>query len=188
MAQDVAIFSAAEQESLGRDWRVRPYRSISKEHLFGLLAALGDYAIRTRAAEGPVHIGHAPSAEAKRAHQQLARPWCGGFEYLDRREPPPSDAVFTANENKFLLSNKYLKYFVHLSKPDLVSLLQALGEFSCHVEPVPFDKPLAEARAAHAQNALIAFRDRPFTTTEFGRSIGTHVEGYCSNQLDPPIF
>jgi hypothetical protein len=182
------IFDARERAILEGHACLRSYSGIRRQQLTGLLAALGEYAIRV----GPDFIPEGVSnAERIEAHRRLA-----GFYWEDHRswdtrasacQPWPvglqlstaGDEVFDPGEQKTLALHKYIHGQEGLTKEELLCLLDALGRYSndalaLDVPPHPLD---GVTRIAHAHNALIAFSARPFTLDEFADSVRAVLRG-----------
>ena len=181
------IFDARERASLEGHPCLRSYSGIRRQQLTGLLAALGEYAIRV----GPDFIPEGVSAEAIEAHRRLA-----GFYLEDHRSretratagqrspvaiqlSTARDEVFDLEEQKTLSLHKYIHGQEGLTKEELLWLLDALGRYSHQALAleVPPYVLAGVTRIVHAYNALIDFSARPFTLDEFEDSVRAVLRG-----------
>ncbi len=66
-----------------------------------------------------------------------------------------------------------------LTKQELIGLLEALGRYSLHAPRIEqvFGPLRGLVRTVHAHNALMCFRDKPFTVAEFNSSVQSVVRG-----------
>lgn len=175
---DTPIFEPREQESLKTDPWVRPYAAITKNQLVGLLTALGEYAVRAWMMDLPTVMGMVATdpqfAEKRRALVGFRRP------QRDTSDTASSGQfVFGGRERSTLSLHKYVRGSENLSKREVLGLLDALGQYSLNaprIEQVlgPFT---GFVRLIHAHNALVSFRDKPFTQDEFAESVRAVLKG-----------
>jgi hypothetical protein len=93
----------------------------------------------------------------------------------ERLQPVSSTGnfVFNDEERNALGHHKYVSGTEHLVKAELTALLEMLGVYSqsaTRVEQI-YGPMTGLARIIHAHNALIDFRDRPFSLDEFSQSV-----------------
>jgi hypothetical protein len=178
---DAPIFESRERESLEANQYVQPYASITKHQLVGLLAALGEYQARVVIVEDAFTRRVPSDPELPEMCRVLA-------SFRHRRRQTPSAAlsgqwVFDAPERSALSKHKYVCGTEDLNKQELISLLEALGRYSLRapiIEQV-FGPFTGIVRALHAHNALVCFRDKPFTQGEFEASVRSVVRGEKSS-------
>jgi hypothetical protein len=174
---DTPIFEPWEVENLKTNQYVSPYAAITKPQLVGLLTALGEYAIRVgiyqRAVMGTV-LSDPELAEKRRA--------LVGF-YSRRRDTSNTASsgqlVFHAQERGALSLHKYVRGCEDIRKREVLVLLEALGRYSLdapRIEQV-FGPLRGLVRTIHAHNALVRFRDKPFTQDEFAESVRAVLNG-----------
>ena len=173
MIPDPPVFELWERPTLEANPYLRPYASITKTQLVGLLGALGEYAIRV----GPVlgTVWHDPeSAETNRALVAFYRRLKGGGGDI-----ASTQFVFHAQERSRLSLHKYVRGCENLSKEEVLGLLEALGRYSLEAPRIKqvFGPFTFLVRAIHAHNALVSFRDRRFTLDEFSESVRTVLRG-----------
>jgi hypothetical protein len=186
---DERIFDQRQRESLEASQHMCAYAGITKAQLAGLLAALGEYAIRVRPPEYAVLDLPGPAAndlelvETRRALVQFY------WRRSDHGEDLSSDQpVFDPQERKDLSLHKYVRGCANLTKRDVLDLLDTLGRYSLNA---PYIKPILGppwtglVRLIHAHNALVAFRDRPFSLGEFAESVHAVVRGENSQLTSP---
>ena len=148
----------------------------------------------------------------------------------------PDTPIFEPQERESLKTNQYVCPYAAITKPQLVGLLIALGEYACRVmtgQPPVMGTVSSEERSTlflhkyvsrrcailskrevlillealerysliaprieqivgpltglvrmiHAHNALVRFRDRPFTQDEFGESVRAVIRGENSRLM-----
>ncbi len=173
---DTPIFDSRERESLDTNLYVQPYTSITKRQLVGLLAALGEFEIRVPAPEAFIRwISNNPELPEM----------CRALISFRRRPRKTSAAtssgqwVFDAIERSDLSKHKYISGTEDLIKQELIGLLEALGRYSLHAPRIEqvFGLLSGLVRTVHAHNALVCFRDKPFTVAEFNSSVQSVVRG-----------
>jgi len=81
--------------------------------------------------------------------------------------------VFDARERGTLSLRKYVRGCEYVSKRELLRLLDALGRYSLNAPRIKqvFGPFTGLVRLIHAHNALVSFRDKPFTQDEFEESV-----------------
>ena len=175
---DTPIFEPWERESLKTDAYMRPYASVTKTQLVGLLTALGEYAARAVMMDSPTVMGTVVTdpqlTEKRRALVGFRRP-----QHDTSDTASSGQFVFYARERSTLSLHKYVRGSEHLSKREVLGLLEALGRYSLNaprIEQVigPFT---GLVRLIHAHNALVNFRDKPFTQDEFAESVRAVLKG-----------
>jgi hypothetical protein len=172
---DTPIFEPQEQESLKTNQYVRPYAAITKAQLVGLLSALGEYACRAGLYELAVRGAVSSSPESAEKNRALLdfRGWSDTSNALS------CQLVFDTQERTTLSLDKYAGGYVGVSKRDVLNLLEALERYSLsapRIEQV-FGPMVGLVRMIHAHNALVRFREKPFTQDEFGESVRAVLNG-----------
>lgn len=174
---DTPIFELRERDSLETNQYVRPYATITKSQLVGLLTALGEYAVRVGMTPSWVMGTVSSDPELAEQHRALV-----GFH---RRQHDTSNTassgqfVFDARERNTLSLHKYVRGCEDLSKREVLGLLEALTRYSLkapRIEQV-FGPFTGLVRSIHAHNALVSFRDKPFTQEEFQKSVRAVLKG-----------
>ena len=195
LAMPAPVFSAEEQEALAADPDVRPYAGITRGQLLGLLSALSEYGMRTclRSLDDETPLPFADAAtpvsqdvlDALRAvvewYRHTDRSW------LDRNATvpagPPVDNrshgdewIFDATEQQEISYLKYGHGFEHVTRNELVRLLEPLGRYTTRASRLRHLSPLAYGcyplnRMVHAHNRLVSFRDHPFDYDEYSESV-----------------
>ena len=170
---DTPIFTDQEREGLETNQYLRPYSGITKNHLVGLLHALGEYGMRTgwaRVLLTEMVPGDAGLVERHEAlvdcWRQLRKGYLTGIASRD-------EFVFDAQERRKLSLMKYVRGCEHLNKPEVIGVLEVLGRYSVQVPKLQavFGPLSGHMRAIHAHNALVAFRDQPFSFPDYVRSL-----------------
>jgi hypothetical protein len=179
---ETPVFTSSERAGFETDEYVRPYAAITKNQLAGLLHAFGEYACRHPATR-PYFIEMA-SNDSELAERNNALVGCwrrlrkGYLSYVS--DTASSDQlVFDAEERRSLSKMKYIHGCEHLSKAELAGILDALGRYSLRapvIQQVPRSHK-AYIRLVHARNALLSFRDRPFTFRDFVQSYSAVMAG-----------
>ena len=179
---DTPIFEPQERESLKTNQYVRPYAAITKPQLVGLLIALGEYACRVTTDQPPVMGSVDPElAEKHRALVDFYR-----YGTRDTSDALSGQFVFDAQERSTLFLHKYVsRRCAILSKREVLILLEALERYSLIAPRIEqFFGPLTGAvRMIHAHNALVRFRDKPFTQDEFQESVRAVLNGENSRLI-----
>ena len=179
---DTRIFDAGEQESLEAHRYVAPYAGITKARLIGLLWALAEYMMRSTP-DPTLLIGTVSNdLEFVAAHRSLF----GAYRRLKGPDTNGSSssgqAVFDTQERHTMSFLKYVRGYRNFSKQDVREFLEALGQY-CLIAPrikQRFGPIQADVRLVHAHNALLSFRDRPFTVDEFRASVRAVLSGESS--------
>jgi tetratricopeptide (TPR) repeat protein len=190
---DNPIFEPREQESLKTNQYLFRYTAITKNQLVGLLVALGEYAARIELFEQFVKMNsnNLEVAEKHRALMEMASPDPEAAEkrralvgFYNRQRDPSDTAssgqfVFDSGERSFLSLHKYIRGGAYFTKQDVLGLLEALGRFSLNAPRIEqsFGIYTKLVRLIHAHNALVSFRDKPFTLHEFCESVSAVLEG-----------
>ena len=95
-------------------------------------------------------------------------------------ETGASDRLVFSEEEQFTVSHhNYASGHANLTKQELVEFLEVLAQYSLRA-PQPeqiFVPHQGLVRMIHAHNAVVVFRDRPFTAEEFARSVWAVLEG-----------
>jgi len=174
---DTPVFEPWEQESLKTNQYVSPYAAITKPQLVGLLTALGEYAIRAEAYQRAVMGPVSSDPELAEKHRTLV-----GF-YSRRRATSNTASsgqfVFDAQERSALSLHKYVRGGEDISKREVLGLLEALERYSLNAPRIEqvFGPFTGLVRVIHAHNALLRFRDKPFTQEEFAESVRAVLKG-----------
>lgn len=178
---DQAVFGPEDEPDVRASSDVSIFSDITKSQLVGLLAALGEWAIRT----GPPDLnegcwGLTKSTDPAVIEAQRALRVC----YWSRREARQSalqhELVFDTDERREIALHKYLRGFEDITKRDVVSLLESLIRY---VPKAPRQKQIfgpmtGVVRVINAHNALVAFRERRFTIDEFEHGVRQVVRGH----------
>jgi hypothetical protein len=179
---DTPIFEPQERESLKTNQYVRPYAAITKPQLVGLLIALGEYASRATTDQPPL---------METVDPELAEKHCALVDFYRYGTRDTSDAlsgqfVFDAQERSTLFLHKYVsRRCAILSKREVLILLETLERYSLIAPRIEqFFGPIAGVvRMIHAHNALVRFRDKPFTQDEFHESVRAVLNGENSRLI-----
>jgi hypothetical protein len=182
------IFDVFERANLEADPSLRVYSRIGKAHVLGLLAALGEHAMRVGSSWTP-EPGMTPASIL--AYRQVLRfyhephvaadsprpPW---FLNLGVRHLSPSgQALFDPSERAAITLMKYVRGHEGVTRHQLLRLLSALSRYA-HTAP-SFSRVVSRlegvARLRHAHDALLSFSERPFTLRDFRMSLETVPAG-----------
>ena len=179
---DIPVFELRERESLKTNQYLRPYAAITKPQLVGLLTALGEYAIREGMHQLAVMGTVSSDPDLAEKHRALV-----GF-YSRRRDTSntvSSQFVFDARERSKLSLHKYVRGCQDLTKREVVLLLEALERYSLNAPRIEqvFGPFTGLVRTIHAHNALVRFRDKPFTQDEFAESVRAVLKGENSRLI-----
>jgi len=156
---------------------LRPYLAITRAQLVGLLSALGEYAIRVGLKPWPLDGKDKSDPEiAWRCCAVVAFYW---WDYPRRNPRPPGEFVFDEADRRNLARHKYVGGNEGITKEETVRFLEALGRYTAiaHSFQQYFGEFEGHVRAIHAHNALLSFRERPFTQEEFIASVHAVVRG-----------
>ena len=183
---DTPIFSSREREDIETSEYARPYVGITKNQLVGLLLALGEYGTRNPFVRSWFIEMLPKDPELAERNDALIGCWRqlrkGNLSGIASRD----EFVFDAQERGTLSLNKYIRSCEHVNKREVVGILDALGRYSL-TAPIlhqVFDPLMGYARAIHAHNRLVAFRDQPFTFDEYVRSLRAMKRG-MNSQITP---
>lgn len=161
---------------------MRPYAAITKPQLVGLLIALGEYVCRAMTGQPPVMGTVGPELAEK--HRALVDFYLYGSR--DDRDALNGQFVFDAQERSTLFLHKYIgRRCAILSKREVLILLEALERYSLSAPRIEqiFGSFAFAVRMIHAHNALVRFRDRPFTQDEFQKSVRAVTNGENSRLI-----
>jgi hypothetical protein len=179
---DTPIFEPQERERLKTNQYVRPYAAITKPQLVGLLIALGEYACRVTTDQPPIMGTLDPELAEK--HRSLVD--CYWDRTRDTTDVLSGQFVFDAQERSTLFLYKYVsRHCAFFSKQEVLILLEALERYSLvapRIEQI-FGPLTGAVRMIHAHNALVRFRDKPFTQDEFHQSVRAVLNGENSRLL-----
>jgi hypothetical protein len=200
----VAIFDPQEATLLAHDPDFRPYVSITADHVLGLLAALGEYALRV--GDTPpsdiLQPGRATSAAALQCHKALVEFWSDRYNPWSTSSEPSlafrlahgvsavlgERKVFDDRQRAELVF-KNMKGLEEISVGELCALLKTLECYAQTARTLPELTQLeGVARLIHAHNRLIAFRDRPFTFDEFRCSLRAVLERVRRARPNGPLI
>jgi hypothetical protein len=156
---------------------VHPYTAITKAQLVGLLFALGEYAIRVGPDPGAFMRTVSNDPELAETNRALV-----SFYWRRRNTSATASSgqsAFDPLERSRLSLQKYVRGTEDLSKREVIGLLEALGRYSLHAPRIEqvFGPFAGLVRTVHAHNALVCFRDKPFTRDEFAASVRSVMRG-----------
>jgi hypothetical protein len=176
------IFDAVECANLEADPALKVYRCIGKAHVLGLLAALGEHAIRAGSNWTP---DRDMTSASILAYRQVVRFYHEPHVTSDSPSPPwfltlsvkhlspPQQALFEPSERAAIALMKYVRGHEGVTRRQLVGLLFALSRYARTAPMLPLAPSRLEgvSRQRYAHNALVFFAERPFTLRDFRMSL-----------------
>jgi hypothetical protein len=120
---DTPLFDVAERKRLEHNEALAPFTAITKRQLFGLLVALGEYAYRVDRSGATTVFEDENGSQAVEANRILLRCY---WDHTSGRAATVAEPYFTPAERERLRLRKYVQG-EHMSKSDIISLLDAVG-------------------------------------------------------------